>query len=248
MMTTSSKGKKPTPQQRAIEKKRARLRKSRAVGHRSHRDPDTYDWEKEGQHFDGLSDDEWALVWKRVRAASPDKSLDEAQLRQMVDRAALSSGWFVEHGGEINLYSVYRRFADENQRFVEKVQTFRRELSDFLCEPRDDDYDPYRKLVPTLEHLAAQLQHDIAEDERIASTLENPPNAAQPKLDAWRGRLVTIWERECGLPLENTKHLRGFLIEALQPYIRPAQLTDRMVGYFIKRWLAGKVPKPPPWL
>jgi hypothetical protein len=247
--TRSSKAK-PTPQQRAIEKKRARWRKARAAGHRwaAHRDPDTYDCEKEGQHFDRLSDDEWALVWKRVRAASPDKSLDEARVRRLVDAAALSSGWFVGFGGEIHFYRAnYRQFADISRRFLKKVQTFRHELTKFFGAPPDGDWDPweeYRRVVPLLDQLTAELECEVSEDEGNASSAENPANASEPKLDDWKARLVLIWQNECGLPIKNTKQLRGFLIDALQPYMRPTELTDTPAKYFIKRWLEGKVKNP----
>jgi hypothetical protein len=53
---------KPNPQRRAIEKERAQWREWRAKGYSVRGDPDTYDFESEGQHFDGLSDEEWAPV------------------------------------------------------------------------------------------------------------------------------------------------------------------------------------------
>jgi hypothetical protein len=220
-------------------------------GGRVRGDPDTYDFESEGQHFDRLSDEEWAPVWKTLQSASPNKSLEEARLREMVDRGAFSSGWFVGHGGELTFYSAdFRRFACESRGFLEKVKTFRDELSKHLGARPDDDYDPwlqYRKLVPALDRLATELERDIAKDERIASTFKDRSNAAQPKLDAWRARLLLIWAQECNLQIANSKQLRGFLITALQPYI-PHTATDRMAKAFIKKWLDGEVPKPPPML
>jgi hypothetical protein len=239
--------KKPSPQQRAIERKRARLRERRAQGFSVRRDPETYDFAGEGQHFDRLSDKEWAPVWKTLQSASPNKSLDEVRLRRMIDSAAFWSGWFVGCGGEVIWYPAdYRRFARKNRCFLEKLKTFRREVSDFIGPP-PDDYEPfwedYQELIFVLDELGTELERDIAEDERKASTLKDHSNAAQPKLDAWRAKLLLIWAEECNLQIANTKQLRGFLIAALLPYM-PTKATDRMAKQFITRWLAGKVPKP----
>jgi hypothetical protein len=117
----------------------------------------------------------------------------------MINSAAFSSGWFVEFGGELVWYPAdYRQFARKNRSFLETLKTFRRELSDFLPEPPDDEEDPwleYRELLPVLDQWATELECDIAEDESKASTLKDPSNAAQPKLDAWRARLLLIWRR-----------------------------------------------------
>jgi hypothetical protein len=237
--------KKPNPQQRAIEKKRARWREWRAKGYRVRHDPD---FESEGQHFDGLSDEEWIPVWKALQSASPNKCLEEARLREMIDLAASSSGWFVEYGGELNFYRAdYRRFADESRHFLEKVEIFRHELSEFCPEEPDNAHDPWLEYRIMLDQLAAQLKRKIAEDEHIESTLENRSNAAQSELDAWRARLLLIWKEECDLPIANTKKLRAFLIAALQPYM-PNAATPTIAKYFIKKWLNGKVPNLPPIL
>jgi hypothetical protein len=272
--------KKPNPQQRAIEKKRAQWREWRAKGYRVRHDPDTYNFESERQHFDRLSDEEWAPVWEALQSASPKKSLEETRLRELIDFAAISSGWFVECDGELIWYPAdYRRFAREKRDFSKKAKTFQRELSDFLADhapdgaflharpsrvlhahavdssgleskPPDNDYVfwlEYRELIPVLDQLATELERDIAEDEGKASTLKNPSNPAEPKLDAWRARLLLIWSEEIDLPIANTKLVRGFLIAALQPYM-PNAATDRMAKAFISKWLHGKVPKPPPLL
>jgi hypothetical protein len=255
--TASSKPtKKLTPQQRAIEKKRVLLRKLRASGIErpgwATVDPDTYDWEKHGEYFDELSDDEWAVVWKRVRSASRETPLvDETHIRELVDDAAYSSGWFAQFGGEITFSRAdYHQFANRNSRFLQQVQEFRNELAQFFGAPpadHEDHYDPweqYRSLVPLLNHLADFLEREVVQDEKCASIAEKTSNAAQPELDLWRARLVLIWENECGLPVKNTKLLRGFLLDALQPYMPRTELTDTMAKHFIKRWLAGEVQKP----
>ncbi len=257
VMPASSKvqaSKKLTPQQRAIEKKRAQWREWRAsgLGWAAGFDPETYDWKRDGEHFDKLSDDEWAVVWKRVRAASCKKpSLNEASVRALVDDAAYSSGWFAEFGGELYFSRAdYHRLAETKRRFLKKVQQFRNEISNFFGAPPDDHkepYDPwemYRQMVPVLAHLAADLGRRITDDEENALLVKGLSNAAKPKLDIWRARLVMVWQSECGLPVKNTKHLRGFLIDALQPYMPQAGLTDRMAKHFIKKWIAGEVKKP----
>ena len=236
-----------TPQQRAIEKKRALLREFRA----SDFDPDTYDWQKHGEYFDNLSDDEWAGVWKHVRFASHREPLpDEARVRELVDDAAISSGWFAEWGGELHFSRAdYHGFAIENRRFLKKIQQFCHDMADFFGAPPCDHkepYDPwarYRPVIPALDHLSAVLERKITEDEHNASSADDPPNAAKPELDAWRAGLMLVWQNECRLPIENSKSLRGFLIAALRPYV-PGQ-TDRMAKHFITKWLAGKVTAPP---
>jgi hypothetical protein len=246
--------KKLTPHQRAIEKKRAIFRELQSSGVRLDFDPDTYDGgNTEKQYFDRLSNDEWAVVWKRISHASSEPALiDEARIRELVDDAAMSSGWFAEYGGEARYWSraQLKQYANEKHRFLKKLQTFRHEIVVFLGPPSEDYpefYDPwerYRPVVPVLDRLAAQLEHEIGEYKREVSTATDPPNAAKPELDLWRARLLLAWQNECHLRIENTKHLRGFLIAALEPYMPRAELTDRMAKHFIKRWLSGKVEMP----
>jgi hypothetical protein len=251
--TSSSKAqasKKLTPQQRAIEKKRAEWR-ALGVGSAHDFDPDTFNWEKYGEHFDRLSDDEWAAVWRHVCAASGKPLPDETRLRELVDDAAYSSGWFAGFG-ELHISRAdYRRFAGEKRRFLKRVQEFRHQMAEFFGEPPCDHkepYDPwglYRPVIPLLDDLAAILEHRIAQNEETAASIKgDPPNAAKPKLDLWRARLVLAWQNECGLPVENNKQLRGFLLDALQPYMPRAELTDRIAKHFVKRWLAGEVKNP----
>ena len=228
-----------TPQQRAIEKKRALLRELRAsegVGVPDF-DPDTYDWQKHGEHFDNLSDDEWAGVWKHVRFASHREPLpDEARVRELVDDAAISSGWFADWGGELHISRAeYRRFATEDRRFQKKVQQFRQEMAGFFGAPPCDHkepYDPrerYRPIIPALDHLTAVLGRKITEAEHDASVADDPPNATKPKLDTWRAGLMLVWQKECRLPVENSKSLRGFLMDALRPYV-PGQTVANRAG------------------
>jgi hypothetical protein len=248
LATKSSKSrvpKNPSPQQRAIAKKRALFRRLQSSG--------LLDFdEKNGEYFDRLSDAEWTVVWKRVRAASAESlSVDEAHIRELVDDAAMSSGWFAEFGGELHFFRRdYLRFAETYRVFLKKVQTFRQEMVQFFGTPPDDHKDPYdpwewyRPVASVLDRLVKDLEREIAERESNASRAESPPNAAQLELDARRARLVTVWQNECGLPVANTKQLRGFLIAALQPYMPRAELTDTMAKHFIKRWLAGTVKQP----
>jgi hypothetical protein len=247
--------KKLSPQQRAIQKKRDQWREWRASGKSftNDFDPDTFNWEEYGEHFDELSDEEWAAVWKHVVAPRAEKTLpDEANIRDLVNDAAYSSGWFVGHR-ELHISRAdYRRFADEKRRFLKKAQQFRQEMIEFLGEPPSDHKEPYdpwdfcRPVIPVLDDLAAVLDHRIAQDEEAAAFMQNkdPPNAAKPELDQWRARLVLAWQDGCGIPIENTNHLRGFLLNALRPYMPRAELTDRMAKHFIKRWRAGEVKNP----
>ena len=91
-----------TPQRRAIEKKIAVWRELREEGLDAEEkfDPAKYDWEKLGPLFDELSDEEWAGMWKHVRdPPRPKRPLPaERRVRDLVDDAAFSSGWFADFG------------------------------------------------------------------------------------------------------------------------------------------------------
>jgi integrase len=91
-------GRKLSPQERWIEKERAYWREQLASGSFSISDfdPDTFDWKKYGEHFDPLSDEEWAPVWAHVVAAST-RVPSEARVRELVNDAVLFSGRFAEY-------------------------------------------------------------------------------------------------------------------------------------------------------
>jgi hypothetical protein len=243
-----------SPQERAIEKKRALFRSLRASSTYDF-DPDTYDWAKQGEHFDDVSDEEWSLVWRHVLAGSQIHPTNESRVRELVNDAAYSSGWFAEYGGELHISRAdYRRFAEEDRRFLRKAQQFRNEMNAFFGEvPTDhkdpfDPWDVYRPVMPALDDLADYLQRRIDDDERRALIVEDAPNSVKRELDQWRARLLVVWGSECGLAIQNTKHLRGFLLDALRPYMPRAELTDRMAKHFINKWLAGGVKDPGPSL
>jgi hypothetical protein len=245
--------KKLSPQQRAIKKKRALWRELNVGKVYEDFNPDTFNWEEYGEQFDNLSDEEWALVWRHVVAALTDKPLpDQTSVRELVDDAAYSSGWFAEYG-ELHISRAdYRQLADEKRRFLKNLQHFRSEMAEFFgerpCDHKEpyDPWDSWRPVLPVLDDLAVNLENSIVQDEEAAAFIMkyDPPNAAKPELDTWRARLVMAWKKECGLPVSNTRHLRGFLLDALRPYMPRAELTDRMAKHFLKRWLAGKVRNP----
>lgn len=244
---------KPPALKRAIEKKCAEWREWRSLGYKwaADFDADSHDWERYGNLFDPLSDDEWARVWKHIlNASGHEPSIDEVRVRNLVDDAALSSGWFAEFG-ELHISQAdFRRFATEKQSFASKVQEFRRVLAEFFGEPPTDHTEPYdpwerdRPILAALDRLHAVLEARIAQDIEASSFMKGKdfPNAAQPELDRWRARLVLIWQQN-GLPITNTKELRGFLLDVLQPYML-GQLTDRSARHFIARWLAGEIRDP----
>ena len=124
------------------------------------------------------------------------------------------------------------------------------EIAEFIGEPPTDfkePYDPwdlYRPIVPRLQHLEQRLEREIRRYDERESNAQNSPNAAKPKLDEWRARLVRSWESECHLPIENSKPLRGFLLAALHPYMPKLHMTDRMASHFITRWRAGEIKDP----
>jgi hypothetical protein len=248
-------GRKPSPQERAIEEKRAYWREQLSSGHLSISDfdPDTFDWRKYGEHFAPLSDEEWIPVWAHVAAASK-RLPSEARVREFVDDAAFFSGWFVDYGEYRMTQADSRRHANELRRVLSKIANFRRDLTEFFRPPdwdyKDpfDPWGPWRNILPQLDDLTRVLEHQISMCEVSADSAKkyDPPSAAKPILDRWRGRLLLVWEKECKLPVRNSKHVRGFLLEAMRPYMPRAELTDRMAEYFIKRWIAGKVERPGP--
>lgn len=121
-----------------------------------------------------------------------------------------------------------------------------------------DVVDGQQRLT-TLTLLLSAIRANVPakEAEKLASnaapSADNPrsvgpgrPNSAKPARDWWMARLVLIWRDDCGLPVENTKHLKGFLLDCLRPY--PNVMTDRMAKHFVERWKAGKIDEPGPSL
>jgi hypothetical protein len=239
-----------SPQERAIGEKRAFWREKLSSGLLSSSDfnPVTFDWKTYGEHFAPLSDEEWAVVWAHATAASK-REPSEARVRELVNDAAISSGWFAEYRALRLSGADHRRRVEDRLRALKKVVTFRRYLNDFFGRPDWDDkdlYDPWRLILLQLDDLANLLRHQIyiCEDDAEFAKQRDPPRTAKPELDCWRARLLLVWENEVGLPVHNSKHVRGFLLEAMRPYMPRAELTDRMAKYFIGRWLAGKVERP----
>jgi hypothetical protein len=250
-------GRKLSPQERAIAEKRAYWREQLSSERLSNSefDPDTFDWKKYGEHFAPLSDEEWAPVLAHITAASK-RVPSEARVRELVNDAAFFSGWFAEYSEYCLTQADFRRNAAKLRRALSKVASFQRDLNEFFGTPdwdyKDpfDPWGPWRNILPQLDDLAKVLEHQISVSERDADAAKehDVPRAAKPELDRWRARLLLVWENECKLPVRNSKHLRGFLLEAMRPYMPRAELTHRMAKYFIKRWLAGELERPGPSL
>lgn len=222
----------PTPQQRALAKKLALWT---ADGDNS--DPDFGSL----SYFDPLSDDEWSQVWVHALAAGAQPA-DEGRLRAMVDRAAISSGYFADYGTVDDSNVPFRETAKEYAAIAAKVSDFRNEIAKLFVEPSnpgDDMWSGYRHLLSDLDRLAARLKRQgESAKQKVAAVSTRTPNAAKPKLDLWRGGLVVAWS-SCGLAIKNSKELRGFLLAALGPYSVGA--TDRAARAFIVRYLRGGV-------
>jgi hypothetical protein len=233
--------KQSSPQQRAIARKRALWHELRETNKRIP-DPDSYKFEKLGNHFDKLSDAEWSPVWQSVsRAVGTGSKLNEMRIRERVDDAAYSSGWFVGFGGEFQMYSSHwLARAEECRRILGKCAAFREQLLDFFGDPPGyDPWDFFRPIISALAELEQVLEAEIS-TYQDAKHVKSPPNAVKTELDAWRTRLILIWRDECGLPAKNNKALRNFLVTCLEPYTIQ---NDKMAKDFIAKWRAGKVPK-----
>jgi hypothetical protein len=88
---------------------------------------------------------------------------DQNRVRELVDDASFSSGWFFGFGTLRIFHSDYRKFADKKRRFLRKTLQFRDELAEFFGEPDIDPKEPYdpwgewRHVVPALDDLAKIL-------------------------------------------------------------------------------------------
>ena len=199
--------------------------------------------------FSNLSETEWSSVWSHVKAASGKASLpDEAHIRKLVDNSALLSGYFSDFG-EIGVdKQTYSELIKESRKFLEETESFISAAAIFFGEPDDssDPYDPWpeRKILRELEKLRASVIWRIERLEWEARDAEPaPPNTAKPERDKWMARLILVWSEVCQLPSKNSKHLRGFIIDALRPY-QTGTVTERMAEQFIERWNSGKITRP----
>lgn len=228
-----------SPQQRVIERWRAEFGE--------------HGWDIEGyaqqNHFDNLDDEEWAAVWRHV--ASKNETVDESRVRFLVDDAAYSSGWFVGFKVYSGLTQAeLKEWMDEKHAFLSQTRQYIDSAIRFFGEPDNDPTEPYdpwpeRRILPHLTRLADRLNRDIDRDKRALNEMPpDLPNSAQPELDLWRARLMVVWSQTCGLSTKNSMALRGFLLDALRPYMPRAELTDRVGEYFIKRWNEGKIGAP----
>lgn len=242
-----SKPHKPGPQARALERMRLLYEEGGYL--------DEFEELKQYSHFDELSDDEWSAVWRHVLAASNEcPSADESRLRFLVDGAAYSSGWFFGfkiHSGPKR--SDLKTWTAEASAFLKRVRDFRGAATKFFGEPDEDPTEPYdpwpqRWILAHLDNLALAVESHIRRETiELKQSPPDQPNSLKPELDLWRARLMLAWSETCGLSTKNSKHLRGFLLDAQRPYLTagaPELLTDRMARHFLERWNGGEIPKP----
>lgn len=234
----------PSPQERALERWRRRAKEG---GY----DPSEIDQDE--NHYDKMSDEEWAGVWRHVVAAVGNKPMpEEGGIRELVDDAAYSSGWFVNYQYYDPKPSDLRRYAEEKRAFLKKVALFRAAATEFFGDDVDETerYQPWereKKILPVLMDLEYILVKQILQDEERADRLgPEPPNTLKPERDLWMARLLVAWRDGCGLPVTNSKYLRGFLSDAVRPYRNDSD--DRAAKYFIKRWVDGAIDEPSPSL
>ena len=200
--------------------------------------------------FRALSETEWASIWNHIKAASGEAPLpNEARIRKQVDVSALLSGYFFDFVEFGSYKQTYLQHAKRSRKFLEETKSFISAAVEFFGEPDNsssDTYDPWpeRKILGELENLRVHVKRTIWIDERSAREAEPaPPNTAKPERDKWMAGLILVWTEGCKLPSKNSKHLRGFIMDALRPY-QTGTVTERMAEQFIERWNCGKIPRP----
>jgi hypothetical protein len=232
----------PTPHQRAVLRKKALWHKLRETN-RSVPDPEAFDFDAQGYHFDRLSDVEWLPIRKCLSQTLAGHLPDEACIRELIDDAAISSGFFFGAGGELYIPpKIDRQIAKQRRSFLFKLMEFEEQTLIFFGEPSDDwdPWDEFRPILSQLQVLKKRVEKDL-EFYKSRALASATSNAAKPQLDTWRARLILIWRDKCGLPVKNTKALRAFLSLCLEPYV--AQ-SEKPAKDFIAKWRAGKVPSP----
>jgi hypothetical protein len=199
--------------------------------------------------FRYLSDTGWLSVWDHVKSVSGQGPLpDEARIRELVDHSAMLSGHFRSFG-EIGLdRQTYSAIVKRNRKFLKEIESFVSAAAEFFGWPGDssDRYDPWpeRKIIGELWALRDNVKLSIEKAECEARDAEPaPPNTAKPERDKWMARLILVWTEGCKLPSKNSKHLRGFIIDAMRPY-QTGIITERMAEQFIERWNSGKIARP----
>jgi hypothetical protein len=171
---------------------------------------------------------------------------NEVRIRKLVNDSALLSGYFFDFG-EIGLYrQTYLEFGKRLRKFLKETESYISVAAKFFGEPDDssESYDPWpeRKILGELEKLRANVKWRISKEEWFSRDAEpTPSSAAKPERDKWMARLILVWSEGCQLTSKNSKHLRGFIMDALRPY---QPVTERMVEQFIERWNSRKIPRP----
>lgn len=201
--------------------------------------------------FRYLSDTEWSSVWDHVKSVLGQGPLpDEAHIRELVDHSAMLSGYFSSYG-EIGVdRQIYSELVKQSRKFLEQTESFTSTAAEFFGDPDDGSSEPFdpwwpeRKILGELEKLKVSVNWRLERLEWEARDAEPAPqNTAKPERDKWMARLILVWTEGCKLPSKNSKHLRGFIIDALRPY-QTGIVTERMAEQFIERWNSGKITRP----
>jgi hypothetical protein len=200
--------------------------------------------------FRPLVDAEWEAVWSHVKLASGNAPLaDEARVRKWVDYSAQLSGCFAGHSVIGFDKQMFSRLAKEARKFLRETKSYILSATKFFGDPDDgsaESSDPWpeRKILTNLRELQLLLIHRIETLERSGKEVESSPgNAAKEDRDRWMARLTMVWSGPCRLSSKNSKHLRGFLVDALVPY-QHQDVSHRGAEHFVARWNAGKIPRP----
>ncbi|MFL9824102.1 hypothetical protein [Rhodoplanes sp. SY1] len=195
-----------------------------------------------------ISDEAWAPLWDHVkRAVQADRAPDEAAMRTRVNFAAWNSG-ALNTGFDSPFTRVsLTRMAEEARDWTARIDTFQRDyLAHHGLAARPIEVTSSSERSPLFVALAVERAQasavaiDMAEMARSSLVDPEPKPAAKPERDRWMARLVEAWS-EAGLPTNNNKALRAFLVAAITAFGGDA--TDRAARAFLTNAEGGPCEK-----
>lgn len=182
--------------------------------------------------FAPLTDAQWRTVWQHVVAAceaSGSALPVESAIRKWVDAAAFESGHFKDcMTSSWPTKATVRRWHEETEAFANKVAAFRVDAAEHFgpeISGGEDDVELWpRSLLGQLDELMDKLNGRLRSYEEWwhPEARDNPYPRAEPERDLWMARLILVWRDDCRLEAKNSKHLRGFLVAAVRPYLGAA--------------------------
>jgi hypothetical protein len=178
---------------------------------------------------------------------------DDAEVRFSVNAVAACSGYFWDFG-TVRLPDQ-RQVAEqvrEDERLLRQIQAIAPAIDRFLGDepnhPDDDLHREHRRVPADLRRLFQAVARSRARKLRDLPQMRAPrANAAKPPWrDQWMAGLVRVWRDVAGLPVENKKPLKGFIIAAMEPY--NAATTDKQAKDFLAAHIKSGMPAVGPTL